>query len=157
MFCCFPFLPCRYSCLQPSSIDNTLAMDNYLIQTHFKKIQTIPLRSFLFLVEAWLSNLLYERNPEACTSRPAGTVVELWPLSMETFLAKLFQLLCGFWMRGLQAYQDESQAKQAACSQSVLPFLMNCRITERRPGAHQLGGGCSRLPALGGSPCSSCC
>lgn len=61
------------------------------------------------------------------------------------------------WLWGLQAYQYESQAEQAACFPSVFPFLMDCRITERRPGARQLGGGCSRLPALGVSPCSSCC
>lgn len=61
------------------------------------------------------------------------------------------------WMWGLRTYQDESQDEQAACSPSLFPFLMECRITEWWPGACQLGGGCSPLPALGVSPCSSCC
>lgn len=73
-------------------------------------------------------------------------------ISCQAVLAALW-----LWMRGLQAYQDESQAEQAACSPSVFPFLIDCRITERGPGARQLVGGCSRLPALGVSPCLSCC
>lgn len=61
------------------------------------------------------------------------------------------------WMWDLQAYQDESLAEQAACSPSLFPLLMDCRISERRPGAHQLDGGCSLLPVLWVSPYSSCC
>lgn len=71
---------------------------------------------------------------------------------MEPIPAKLFLqllLLRGFWMWGPQAYRDESQAEQAACSPSLFLCLMDCRISKRRPGAHQLGGGCSWLPALG--------
>lgn len=58
-------------------------------------------------------------------------------------------------MWSLQAYQDESQAKQAACSPSIFPFLNGLQETERKPGAHQLGGECFWLLTLEVSRCSS--